>query len=211
MSDPGAQLVKAAVEAGLAVVPVPGACAALAALVASALPLSEFTFVGFLPRSGTDRRKAVERVAKVESTVVLYEAPHRLLGTLGALREVEGLGREICLAREVTKKWEEFLRFSTVAEAREWFETEDVEPRGEFTIVLGPLQKSETTRDDLSAYSNAKVDLAKLTSALVKQGVPVSTVARSVAAAADVPKKLVYTYASECKKSLQETAEGDAT
>lgn len=207
VSDPGAQLVKAAVDAGVSIVPVPGACAALAALVVSAMPLGEFTFVGFLPRSGTERKRAVDRVGRVDGTVVLYEAPHRLVGTLRVLREGEGGARAVCLAREVTKKWEEFLRFGSVGEACEWFEKGEVEPRGEFTIVLGPLQKLQIARDDIKAYSNAEADLAALTEALVRAGVPVSTVARSIAAAVDVPKKLVYSFASEFKNSLPDKSE----
>lgn len=200
-SDPGAQLVEAAVEAGVPVIPVPGACAALAALVASALSLKEVSFVGFLPRSGAERRKAIERVAALQSTVVLYEAPHRLLGTLRALCEPSFQGRGICLAREVTKKWEEFMRFSSAEEACAWFERNDVEPRGEFTIVLGPSLRPTTKPEDFSAYSNAEVDLPALVKALVDEGVPVSTVARSVASTAHVPKKLVYAFASDCKAS----------
>lgn len=207
VSDPGAELVKAAVGAGVSVVPIPGACAALAALVVSAMPLGEFTFVGFLPRSGAERKQAVDRVGRIDRTVVMYEAPHRLVGTLCALREGQCGVRAVCLAREVTKKWEEFLRFGSVEEACEWFEKGEVAPRGEFTVVLGPLQRPQIARDDINAYSNTEADLAALTEALVKEGVPVSTVARSIAAAADVPKKLVYSFASECKKSLQNKSE----
>lgn len=211
VSDPGAQLVKAAVEAGMPVVPVPGACAALAALVASALPLGEFTFLGFLPRAGVERRKAMEKIAALEGTVVVYEAPHRLLATLDALRGPAFVGRHVCLAREVTKKWEQFMRFSSPAEAYEWFEGNDVEPRGEFTIVLGPLQRPEASRDDLNAYSKAEVDIAALAKALVEEGVPASAVARGIASAADVPKKLVYAFASSCKNSMQKKVEGNGT
>jgi len=203
ISDPGVELVSAAVQSGVDVVPVPGACAVMAALVCSALPVSSFTFVGFLPRSGTQRKTAVDKVSKTTETVVLYEAPHRLLSTLEALRGIEGSGRSLCLAREVTKKWEQFLRFDTVAQACDWYMREDVEPRGEFTIVLGPSPAPKVNKGDLCSYSGTAVDFVALTESLVREGIPVSTIARSVAAATSVPKKLIYSAANAFKTELE--------
>lgn len=203
VSDPGIQLVTAAVAAGVQVVPLPGACAAISALVASTMPVAKFTFLGFLPRAGEERRTALHHIATSCATVVLYEAPHRLMATLGSLALVEGEGRPVCLARELTKKWEQFLRFHTVASAIEYYQREHVQPKGEFTIVLAPTVVKQPNRDDISAYSQVNVDVAKLVHSLVRDGVPVSTVARCVSTSTNTPKKLIYTYASQCKKELQ--------
>lgn len=138
---------------------------------------------------------------------MLYESPHRLLATLQALTEGPNGKRKICLAREVTKRYEEFLRFGTVDEANEWFQTVNIEPRGEFTLVLGPLPVVKVNRDDLRSYSGANIDVVALTEAMIRDGVPVSSVARYVTAAADIPKKLVYKYASQFKQALEKEVE----
>ena len=109
LSDPGYPLVRAAVEADIAVVPIPGPTAAIAALVASGLPTDHFVFDGMLPRRGTARRGYVERIREETRTVVCYESPHRLLETLDVIAEVLP-ERTIVLARELTKMHEEFLR-----------------------------------------------------------------------------------------------------
>jgi len=109
LSDPGYPLVRAAVEADIAVVPIPGPTAAIAALVASGLPTDHFVFDGMLPRKGTARRGYVERIREETRTVVCYESPHRLLETLDVIAEVLP-ERTIVLARELTKMHEEFLR-----------------------------------------------------------------------------------------------------
>ena len=115
------------------VVPVPGANAAISALVASGLTSQPFMFFGFLSRNKNERRAQIEKLKKREETILLYEAPHRLKETLRALSEqVEGT-REIVLARELTKRFEEFLR-GTLEEAVNWVESNNI--RGEFCIVL---------------------------------------------------------------------------
>lgn len=202
ISDPGVQLVAEAVRLGVKVVPVPGACAALAALVASGLRTEGFWFVGFLSRAGKERRETLERINEFGGCVVLYEAPHRLKLTLGELRG----RREVCVARELTKKWEEFLRFGSVEEARGYYEK--VAPRGEFTIILATLEKVEPL-EGLEGFTDIRVDLQRLVRDMVREGVPVSSVARCVAGAVDVPKKLVYAFAAEVKKSLREELENE--
>jgi len=109
LSDPGYPLVRAAVEADVAVVPIPGPTAAIAALVASGLPTDHFVFDGMLPRGGTARRGYVERIREETRTVVCYDSPHRLLETLDIIAEILPQ-RTIVLARELTKVHEEFLR-----------------------------------------------------------------------------------------------------
>ena len=133
VSDPGARLVRAAIEAGVAVVPVPGASAMLAALVASGLPAEPFTFHGFLPRSGADRAPRLVAVAQSPFTSVLYEAPGRVVDTLSAVAERAGDGRPAAVARELTKIHEE-VRRGTLAELVAYYS--ETPPKGEVVIVI---------------------------------------------------------------------------
>ncbi len=133
LSDPGARLVRAASAAGIAVVPVPGASALLAALVGAALPADRFTFFGFVPRKGPERRTLLADVASLRHTAVLYEAPGRVAETLGDLAAAGAGGGEAVVARGLTKQFEEFLR-GTVRELAAQCAT--TTPRGEVVIVV---------------------------------------------------------------------------
>lgn len=133
VSDPGARLVAAAVEAGFAVSTVPGPSAALAALVVSGLPTDRFCFEGFLPRRGAERRRRIEAVAAQACTVIIFEAPGRLATTLGDLLGACGPDRRVVVARELTKLHEEVWR-GTLAEASATFAEREV--RGEVVVVV---------------------------------------------------------------------------
>src|SRR5262245_26574054 len=133
LSDPGQALVRAALAAGHAVVPIPGPSAAIAALVASGLPTNQFSFLGFLPRKTSDRRAALARFAQAPVTLILYEAPHRLLACLDDALATLG-DRQATLARELTKVHEEFRRGRLAALRADYVDGEA--PRGEFTIVI---------------------------------------------------------------------------
>src|SRR5208283_3304403 len=109
ISDPGERVVKAAIAAGLRVEPVPGPSALVAALTASGLPTAEFHFAGFLPHKAGQRRKRLEQLAGIPGTLALYESPYRVQRLLGGMQEVFP-ERQVVLAREVTKKFEEYLR-----------------------------------------------------------------------------------------------------
>lgn len=132
ISDPGADIVQKAIQEEFAVVPIPGANAALTALIASGLMPQPFYFFGFLNRQKKERRVQLEKLAKREETLLFYEAPHRLKDTLKDLELVLG-NRRIVLARELTKKFEEFLR-GNIEEAITWASENEI--RGEFCIVL---------------------------------------------------------------------------
>lgn len=132
ISDPGADIVEKAIAQNFSVVPVPGPNAAISALIASGLSPQPFFFYGFLNRGKKERRQQLEQLKKRQETILLYEAPHRLKDTLKDMEAILG-ERRIVLARELTKKFEEFLR-GTLAEAVEWSQTEEI--RGEFCIVL---------------------------------------------------------------------------
>lgn len=110
LSDPGAKLVAAAMEAGIAVIPVPGASALLSAVVASGLPSDRFTFLGFLPRKGGERDAMLRFIARSPFTTVVYESPQRVAATLADIAEAGCGTRQAVLARELTKKFEEFRR-----------------------------------------------------------------------------------------------------
>lgn len=133
ISDPGYPLVRAAIEAGHPVVPIPGPSALVAAVVASGLPTHAFTFLGFLPRKSGARRSLLARYTETDHTLVLFESPHRLRSTLDDICAVFG-DRPVVVAREITKLHEEFVR-GTASSVRDRFLQQ--EPRGEMTIVIG--------------------------------------------------------------------------
>ena len=133
LSDPGARLVQAAIEAGITVSPVPGASALLAALVSSGLDVTRFTFMGFLARKGRERSEQLADIARLEHTAVLYEAPGRVGDTLADLERAGCGERRVAVAREMTKQFEE-VRRGTVGELRAYYE--EVPPRGEVVIAI---------------------------------------------------------------------------
>ncbi len=133
LSDPGGRLIRATIDAGLAVVPVPGPSALLAALVASGLPADRFTFFGFLPRRGAERRRALADVAELGHVAVLYEAPGRTAQTLTDLAVLGVEGRRAVVARELTKQFEE-VRRGTIAEMAAYYA--GTPPRGEVVILI---------------------------------------------------------------------------
>lgn len=137
ISDPGARLVAEAVAADITVVPVPGASAVQAALMAAGLPanaLEPWTFIGFLPARAGERRRCLQTWAQTPTALVFFETPHRLRAALADMEEVWGPDRALAAGRELTKLHEEFVR-GTVASVRAHFEAH--EPRGEFTLVAG--------------------------------------------------------------------------
>jgi len=135
ISDPGERVVKAAIAAGLRVEAVPGACALVAGLTASGLPTDEFHFIGFLPHKSGQRRNKLESLAAFAGTLVLYESPYRVEKLLGELNAVFP-DRQIVLARELTKKFEEFLR-GKPAELLEQTKTRRL--KGEFVVMIAPV------------------------------------------------------------------------
>jgi len=139
ISDPGARVVAAARAAGLRVEPVPGPCALIAALTASGLPTDEFHFVGFLAHKPGRRRKQLEALKDVPGTLVIYESPYRIEKLLAEWQEISP-GRPIVLARELTKKFEEFLR-GTPAELLELIRKRSL--KGEFVVMVGKENPKE--------------------------------------------------------------------
>lgn len=140
ISDPGFELVEKCVEEQLKVIPLPGANAALTALIASGLPTEQFFFYGFLPRQKKDKKKQLEEVKFISSPIIFYEAPHRLQETLEIMFEMLG-DRKISVCRELTKKHEEFIRGS-IKEMIQWTETGMI--KGEFVLIVeGSMEQQE--------------------------------------------------------------------
>ncbi len=137
ISDPGYRLVKLAAEAGVTISPIPGASALLAAVAAAGLPTDEFHFCGFLPAKSSQRRKRIEMLAGLACTLVIYEAPHRLLDCLADIVEV-CYDPPVVVAREMTKMHEEFVRGPASEVLAELGRREQV--RGEVTIIVGPAR-----------------------------------------------------------------------
>ncbi|MGD1991788.1 MAG: 16S rRNA (cytidine(1402)-2'-O)-methyltransferase [Anaerolineae bacterium] len=179
LSDPGYDLVQAAIESGIQVVPVPGPSAPVAALVASGLPTDRFLFLGFLPRRQSQRRAVLSEVARQRATLVIFEAPYRLRETLADLEAVLG-DRPVALCRELTKLHEEIWR-GTLSEAQARYETD--EPRGEFTLVVGGCE--EPVAWDEVTVRQALMDR-------LEEGLPRSQVAREVAQMAGWRRRRVY-------------------
>jgi 16S rRNA (cytidine1402-2'-O)-methyltransferase len=171
LSDPGARLVRSAVEAGYPVVPVPGASALLAALVVSGLSADRFTFYGFLPRKGGDRESLLSEIARSRYTSVVYESPHRVEALLRDLQDEAGPERRVVVARELTKLHEEVYR-ATLGEAVERFAERSV--RGEIVVLLEGNPEVEAEPEEAQAAART------LAEALLAQGLPASAVAKEL-------------------------------
>jgi 16S rRNA (cytidine1402-2'-O)-methyltransferase len=184
LSDPGARLVRAAIDAGIAVSPVPGASALLAALVASGIVADRFTFFGFLARKGKERAETVREIAALTHTAVLYEAPARVGETLAALAAAGSGAREAVVARELTKHFEEFRR-GTVQSLAESYQ--EVAPRGEVVLVIAGAETREPDEATLRDRAHA----------LREQGLSARDVARVLTEESHAPRNLAYRLAHE--------------
>lgn len=180
ISDPGALMVKAALENEVAVSSVPGPTAFVTALIASGFDTADFSFYGFLPIKTTPRDKLLSELASREETLIFYEAPHRLLKTLQALKEAFGEDREICLGRELTKAFEEYTR-GTIKEVL----TAELTLKGEFVIVVKGTVKKEAvmTEDEILAYAKD----------MILKGHKKTEIAKQIAAQNKVNKNSIYT------------------
>jgi 16S rRNA (cytidine1402-2'-O)-methyltransferase len=180
LSDPGALLVAEAHRAGIRVSPIPGPSAAAAAFSASGFADGRFLFAGFLPASGADRRKALEGL-DAPLPIVLYEAPHRMLKTVDDLVSRFGPERELLIARELTKMFEQIVRLP-LGRARAWLEADAVRLKGEFVLVIAPGEEKPAT---------ASLDVDRVLEALLDALAP-SEAARLAARICGVPKNSLY-------------------
>jgi 16S rRNA (cytidine1402-2'-O)-methyltransferase len=190
ISDPGARIVQAALEAGHSVVPIPGPSAVLAALVASGLSAERFTFMGFLPRRGAERRRLLQRLSQAEETTVLFESPERLAALLADLEEACGGERLSAVSRELTKLHESTIR-GTISQMRGYYDSSP--PRGEVTVVVAGGQP-EVDREQ--SDQDAARALAR---SLLESGEAPSSAARELARRLNVPRNQAYQIVQEAK------------
>lgn len=196
VSDPGFELVRACLQAGIAVSPVPGPSAPIAALTAAGLPSDRFAFVGFLPRKGSDRRTLLEDLADLSLTIVCFEAPHRLDEALADILAVMG-DRQMVAANDLTKRFEE-LRRGTASELLAHFNAHA--PRGEYTLVIAGLPQGSERRRDRHRLQAApshneppsEAEIARRLRLLREQGHNGSSAARIVARDLGMQKSLIY-------------------
>lgn len=184
LSDPGERLARASLDAGVQIVPVPGASALLAALVASGFSTAPFTFLGFLPRKGRERQAALEFLSALSHTGVLYEAPSRVAETLSDLSSHECAERTAVVARELTKQFEE-IRRGTVEQLAQYYA--ERAPRGEVVIVLDGRREAGVDAEQLLEAARA----------LRAQGLSSRDVAAALQSQFGAPRNLAYQLAHE--------------
>nr|WP_319486907.1 16S rRNA (cytidine(1402)-2'-O)-methyltransferase [uncultured Cohaesibacter sp.] len=196
LSDPGYKLVADMLAEGHAVVPIPGASAMLSALVAGGLPTDQIHFAGFLPQKAGARDRKLADLADVPGTLVFYESPRRLGAVLPAMAALLGEGREVVVARELTKKFEEFHR-GTLRELADHYANADA-PKGEAVILIGPAEEQEPDEEDIDAMILAGLE----------RGEHIKALSAEIAQKVGAKKNEIYKRAQELK---DEMAAGDRT
>ena len=195
VSDPGESLVAAWAGEGGTVVPIPGASSVLAALVASGLAGPRWSFEGFLPRSGRDRRERIARIAADERTTVLFEAPNRVAATLGDLAMACGVDRPAAVCRELTKLHEEVVR-GGLGVLAQLGRNGELTLRGEFAIVVGERRRAIRGDDSPGSPTDAAAEAVTAALAevdrLVEAGTSRGAAAKQVAASTGIPRRRLY-------------------
>ena len=181
ISDPGVELVAAAIAHKITVIPIPGGTAAICALAASGLPTARFTFEGFLPQKASDRQARLEFLRNETKTIVLYEAPHRMIKTLNDLATAVGSKREIVLARELTKIYEEFWRGNIEGAIAMYTKRQ---PKGEYTLILKGAAETSLIND----HDELKRELRQL----LAQGMTRSQASRQLAKITSLSRRDIY-------------------
>ena len=182
ISDPGEDIVKLCAEKGIDVVPIPGPCAFVQALIVSGLDTGRFSFEGFLSVNKPQRKKHLEEIKNHTQTLIFYEAPHKLKKTLADL--LEGLGdRKITLCRELTKMYEQVIR-TTISEAIEYFE--ETIPKGEFVLVV------EGYKEQAEEKEVSKEDILNMVQELVDAGTSKKDAIKEISVKLNLPKREVY-------------------
>jgi len=202
ISDPGFQMVKAVVEKGFTVVPIPGASALLAALPASGFPATPFTFAGFLPAKAGDRHKALTHLRLQEHTLVFFESPHRLRACLKDMLGALG-NRQAVVGRELTKLHEEFVRGS-LEEIGKHFKAK--EPKGEFVIVVEGGERVD--RSSLEKWAGVSI-ADQLMQLMKEQKLSKTEAVKAVCKMRDLPREVVYQIATEIKGAPGESMDKD--
>ncbi|OOF50675.1 16S rRNA (cytidine(1402)-2'-O)-methyltransferase [Rodentibacter genomosp. 1] len=188
ISDPGFHLVRQCREAGIRVVPLPGACAAITALCASGIASDRFCFEGFLPAKSKARRDKLENVAKEERTLIFYESTHRILDTLSDMQEVLGEDRYVVLAREITKTWETIVG-DTVKNLRQWLDEDPNRTKGEMVLIV----EGQPKRENEGEFSPQAIKALTL----ITQELPLKKAAAIVAELYGYKKNALYQFGLE--------------
>lgn len=183
ISDPGGEIVKAAIKNNIKVIPIPGACAAIIALIASGIDAKEFTFLGFLPQNKKNRKEKLQQIGTEERTTILYEAPHKLLETLKDLKEVVN-NRMVVLARELTKIHEEY-KIGTIEELLKKIK----EPKGEYVIIIS---KNEKTKNEIRLEELKNYTLEKHYHYYEEKGMNKKEIIKQIAKDRNVSKNDIY-------------------
>jgi len=185
ISDPGDQLVNEILAENGKVIPLPGANAALTALIASGITPQPFYFFGFLNRQKKEKKKQLEELSKRSETIIFYESPHRIKETLSVMNEILG-DRRICLSRELTKRFEEFIRGS-ISEAIKWSEENQI--RGEFCLIVEGQNPNDAVPEE-EWWSS--LSLQEHVEQYVKEGSSSKEAIKQVSKERNVPKRDVY-------------------
>ncbi|QQE79387.1 16S rRNA (cytidine(1402)-2'-O)-methyltransferase [Alicyclobacillus sp. SO9] len=191
VSDPGFGAVRAAIDMGIPVIPVPGASASIAALISSGLRPQPFLFIGFLPKGQGDRRKLLEQYQSLDATLVIYESPHRLAKTVADL-DLLFAHRQLVLAKELTKKYETFAR-GTASEVKDFLLTHA--PRGEYVIVVGPPSDIETQENEEAKKEESDAvwqEAVAIVEERVEKGMRHKQAVEQVAAQFGIKKRQLY-------------------
>ncbi|MBE5953763.1 MAG: 16S rRNA (cytidine(1402)-2'-O)-methyltransferase [Lachnospiraceae bacterium] len=191
ISDPGEELVKQCYEAGVTVVPIPGACAAVNAVIASGLPTRRFAFEAFLPADKKEKKFILEELKNETRTMIIYEAPHRLVKTLKELLEALG-NRRATICRELTKKHETFF-LTTIEEAIAHYEV--TEPKGECIIVVEGLSREAILEEARGQWDSMTIE--EHLNHYMNQGIDKKDAVKMVAKDRGLPKREVYDIAKE--------------
>ena len=180
ISDPGEVIVKKAIENNIKVIPIPGACAFVNALIASGISTNEFYFVGFLPVNKKEKKEKLEKLINYQNTLIFYEAPHKLLNTLKQMMEIFG-NRKVVLAREITKIHEEFLRGTL-----EDILNKNMEPKGEYVVIIEGNDKEENEINFLNLTVEEHYKIYE------EQGLSKKEIIKKIAHDRKVPKNEIY-------------------
>ena len=185
IADPGTHLVQLAIEQGIKVTPIPGANAALSALICSGIDTVKFTFVGFLPKTSKKRRELLEEIKKRKETLIFYETPYHLKDMLKELSLVLGKNRQVATCRELTKKFEEFTR-GTLEELNNYFQ--ENEPRGEFVVIVSGANDI----DENDVKENIQISPVEYVQNLINQGINKKEAMRQAAKALNMSRRDIY-------------------
>jgi 16S rRNA (cytidine1402-2'-O)-methyltransferase len=181
ISDPGYELIKACIDEGITVVPIPGASAVITALSAAGLPTDRFIFDGFLPAKSQQKKEYLESLQSESRTLVFYESPHRLRDTLADLGAILGSDRSLVIARELTKLYEEFWR-GTIGDAMADYQ--EREPQGEYTLLVAGTSSSQPQLTE----TELKTELLQI----MQEGISRSQASRQLAKDTGLSRRYLY-------------------